>query len=78
MSFYVVAMLFNLLSTVSAIVCATRSYRRYGSTGRAVLAGIGGADDSAVAGRSGDRRGHSPCHPTALGGDTSEIGKSAG
>lgn len=42
MSFYVVLMLFNLLSTVSAIVCATRSYRRYGSTGRAVLAGIGG------------------------------------
>ncbi|MBD8056444.1 hypothetical protein ICV35_22590 [Rhodococcus ruber] len=42
MSFYVVAMLFNLLSTVSAIVCATRSYRRYGSAGRAVFAGIGG------------------------------------
>ena len=42
MSSYVVLMLFNLLSAVSAIVCATRSYRRYGSTGRAVLAGIGG------------------------------------
>ena len=42
MSFYVVAMLFNLLSTVSVIVCATRSYRRYGSAGRAVLAGFGG------------------------------------
>lgn len=42
MSFFVVLMLFNLLSTVSAIVCATRSYRRYGSTGRAVLAGLGG------------------------------------
>ncbi|WP_255029194.1 hypothetical protein [Rhodococcus sp. GA1] len=42
MSFVVVLMLFNLLATVSAIVCATRSYRRYGSTGRVVLAGLGG------------------------------------
>ncbi|WP_350247587.1 hypothetical protein RBB84_12325 [Rhodococcus sp. D-6] len=42
MSFVVVLMLFNLLATVSVIVCATRSYRRYGSTGRAVLAGFGG------------------------------------
>ncbi|WP_418346044.1 hypothetical protein [Rhodococcus pyridinivorans] len=42
MSFLVVLMLFNLLAAVSAIVCATRSYRRYGSTGRAVLAGLGG------------------------------------
>lgn len=35
-------MLFNLLAAVSAVVCTTRSYRRYGSTGRAVLAGFGG------------------------------------
>lgn len=42
MSFFVVLMLFNLLATVSAIVCATRSYRRYGSAGQAVLAGFGG------------------------------------
>ncbi|MGV9718507.1 hypothetical protein [Rhodococcus pyridinivorans] len=42
MSFLVVLMLFNLLATASAIVCATRSYRRYGSAGRAVLAGFGG------------------------------------
>lgn len=35
-------MLFNMLATVSAIVCATRSYRRYGSAGRAVFAGLGG------------------------------------
>lgn len=42
MSFVVVLLLFNLLATVSAIVCAMRSYRRYGSTRRAVLAGFGG------------------------------------
>ncbi|MGV9718724.1 hypothetical protein [Rhodococcus pyridinivorans] len=42
MSLVVVLMLFNMLATVSAIVCATRSYRRYGSAGRAVFAGLGG------------------------------------
>jgi len=41
-NFFVVLMLFNLLATASAIVCARRSYRRHASTGRAVLAGLGG------------------------------------
>ncbi|MBX4171853.1 hypothetical protein K3M35_25020 [Rhodococcus sp. DMU2021] len=35
-------LIFNALATTSAIVCASRSYRRHASTGRAVLAGLGG------------------------------------
>lgn len=42
MSFFMVLLVFNTIATASAIMCATRSYRRYGSTGRAILAGIGG------------------------------------
>lgn len=42
MSFFVILLIFNALATTSAIVCASRSYRRYGSAGRAVFAGLGG------------------------------------
>lgn len=42
MNFFLILLAFNALATLCAIACASRSYRRYGSTGRALLAGLGG------------------------------------
>lgn len=42
MSFALILLILNALATASAVVCASRSYRRYGSAGRAVAAGVGG------------------------------------
>ncbi|WP_175280081.1 hypothetical protein [Prescottella equi] len=37
-----VLLIFNALASLSAIVCAQRSYRRHGVAGRALVAGLGG------------------------------------
>ena len=37
-----VLLTFNALAMLSAIICARRSYRRYGSAGRAMMAGVAG------------------------------------
>ena len=42
MNFFLILLAFNALATLCAIACASRSYRRYGSAGRAMLAGVGG------------------------------------
>lgn len=38
----IVLLIFNVASTTCAILCARRSYRRYGNAGRAMVAGFGG------------------------------------
>ncbi len=37
-----VFLIFNVVSTVCAILCANRSYLRHRSVGRAIFAGLGG------------------------------------